>query len=139
MMNLKEELAILKRVVDNESNWKSPTSVLHTVLTVSERLQLLINLEARDHINDVQCEHNSKWIPAETPPESIGPHFPVQVLAVIDDPKYRVNDDAFVDIAAYWPSLNKWTVTHQCAADEDAADYTVNVTHWQPLPELPKK
>jgi hypothetical protein len=66
-------------------------------------------------------------------------------LAVVDDPNLRINGEdtlsnskskPFIDIAAYWPALKKWTVTHQCAADDTATDYEVRVTKWMPLPNI---
>jgi hypothetical protein len=80
------------------------------------------------------------WRSSANKPESIGPHHPVQVLAVIDDPLHRINgDDPFVDIAAYWPALDKWTITSQCRADTEVTDTPVNVAFWMPLPEAPAK
>lgn len=65
-------------------------------------------------------------------------HFSIPVLAVIDDPRYRINgDDPFVDVVGYWPALKKWTVTHQVRSDLEAADYPCNVTYWQPFDEMP--
>ena len=79
-----------------------------------------------------------RWISSHIPPTSPkGDHYPVQVLAVVDSPQLRINgEDPFIDIAAYWPALKKWTVTHQCAADEGVTDYEVRVTKWLPLPSL---
>jgi len=84
---------------------------------------------------------SSKWISFHIPPESPkGEHYPVTVLAAIDDSRFQLNgEDPFVDIVAYWPALKKWTCTHQCRADEDVVDYEVNVTWWQPMPEEPKR
>jgi hypothetical protein len=80
------------------------------------------------------------WRPASTPPATLphGPHYPVTVLAVIDDPRYRINgDEPFVDSASWWPAEKKWTVTHQVRSDAEVADYPCRVVAWQPMLELP--
>lgn len=96
-----------------------------------------MSLAQRDHLI------RQSWIPAEIrQPQTLpnGPHFPVTVMAVVDDPRLRINgDEPFVDIAAWWPSLRIWTVTHQCLADHTntTTDYPVRVTYWQPQLPLP--
>lgn len=81
------------------------------------------------------------WVPAHlrVPDDGpSGPHYPVQVWAVIDDPRYRLNGEpVFMDVACWWPASKVWTVTGQCRADEEVDDTVVNVTFWQPLPPLP--
>lgn len=78
------------------------------------------------------------WRPIDEPPvSSLSPHHSVSVLGIIDDPVLNFSgDEPYVDVVAYWPALQKWTVTHQCRADEDAIDYPVRVAGWQPLPEI---
>lgn len=83
------------------------------------------------------------WVPSgfrqpETDPR--GRHYPVQVWGTIDDPRLRLPGrphSPFQDVVAWWPATRIWTVTLQCRADEDAVDFQVNVTFWQPLPPLP--
>jgi len=80
------------------------------------------------------------WRPASAPPEALphGPHYPVTVLGVIDDPRFRINgDEPFVDTVSWWPAAQKWTVTHQVRSDADAEDYPCRVIAWQPMLELP--
>jgi hypothetical protein len=79
-----------------------------------------------------------RWVDARVPPTSDkGEHYPIQVLAVVDDPRLRINgEDPFIDIAAYWPALKKWTVTHCTVADETATDYEVKVSKWMPMPPI---
>ncbi len=81
------------------------------------------------------------WVPTNLRKPAVGPHGPhysVAVWGVIDEPLMRLNGDpVFMDVVAYWPALDKFTVTHQCRADEDADDHVVNVIWWQPLPPLP--
>lgn len=80
------------------------------------------------------------WRPASSPPEALphGPHYGVQVLAVIDDPRFQMNgDEPFVDVASWWPAEKKWTVTHQVRSDAEAADHPVRVVAWQPMLALP--
>lgn len=96
---------------------------------------------AQNKSNWVDC-----WIDSRIVPHSPkGEHFSVPVLAVVDDPSLRLNGELpFIDIAAYWPALKKWTVTcyecnkiaHQCVADEVVTDYEVRVTKWMPLPSI---
>ena len=70
-----------------------------------------------------------------------GPHHAIHVNGVIDDPRYHVDDvkGPFVEIVAYWPALQKFTVTHTCRADdaELVHDVEVRVTFWQDLMPLP--
>lgn len=67
-----------------------------------------------------------------------GEHYSVGVLGVIHDARLIVRDCTdYVDIVYWWPAVRKWTVTHQCRADEEAVDYECDVTYWQPLPPLP--
>lgn len=67
-----------------------------------------------------------------------GKHYAVQVMGVVDDPRYRLNgEQPFVDVVAYWPALGKWTVTHSCRADASAHDVEVRVTSWQHMLPLP--
>lgn len=81
------------------------------------------------------------WVPSNlrVPDDSLhGPHYPVTVWGVIDDPRYRLNGEpVFMDVVAWWPASRVWTVTSQCRADEDVDDTPVTVTWWQPLPPLP--
>lgn len=83
------------------------------------------------------------WVPADfrTPaPDPRGPHYPVQVWGVVDDPRLAPNNEkryVFQDIVTWWPSLKIWTVTLQCRTDEDAQDFPCTVLYWQPLPPLP--
>jgi len=81
------------------------------------------------------------WVPADVRnphPDPRGPHYPVTCWAVIHDPRLKLEGDAvFQDVACYWPALDKWTITSQCRADEDAIDVEVNVAWWQPLPPMP--
>lgn len=81
------------------------------------------------------------WVPSgfrRPVPDDRGPHFPVEVWGVIDDPRFRLTGQRPIqDVVSYWPALDRWTVTLQCRADEDAVDFPVHVTHWQPLPPLP--
>jgi hypothetical protein len=80
------------------------------------------------------------WVPVTTPPTSSkeSAHFPIEVWAVIDDPRYQSNGERpFADIACYWPASKKWTVTGQCRGDTDVDDIEVRVTFYQPLPPLP--
>lgn len=79
------------------------------------------------------------WIDVkERVPESVEPRCTITTLAVIDDPRFRLEgEDPFVDIAAYWPAAKKWTVTHQTRADKDATDHECRVTYWTHLLELP--
>lgn len=81
------------------------------------------------------------WVPADfrtPPPDQRGPWFKVEVWGVIDDPRLRLqHDKPFQDVVCYWPSSRIWTVTLQCRADEDAVDFPVNVSFWQPLPPMP--
>ncbi len=79
------------------------------------------------------------WRSAKTPPAAhpAGADRPVTVLAVVDDPRFRINgDEPFVDVASWWPAAQRWTVTHQVRSD-DAVDYPVRVAAWKPLDELP--
>lgn len=96
------------------------------------------SLEERDTLLR-QCWRNSRFIVPEA--HAAGPHFAIQVMGVVDDPHYRMikgDERPFVDLVAYWPAARKWTITHcsRACADE-ATDYPVNVTFWQPLLPLP--
>jgi hypothetical protein len=80
------------------------------------------------------------WRPASTPPAGRpgAPHFPIAVLALVDDPRFRMNgDEPFVDVASWWPAEGKWTVTHCVRSEEGADDHEVKVRAWQPLREVP--
>jgi hypothetical protein len=81
------------------------------------------------------------WKSTRTDPPKVDDapqHFSITVLGVVDDPRYRFNDEPpFVDVVGYWPALNKWTVTHCCVKDEVADDVEVNVTWWMPRPDAP--
>lgn len=79
------------------------------------------------------CWKDARFIVPDPLPE--GHHFPVTVWGVIKDPHLR--DQAFQDVVSWWPALKRWTVTHQCRADEEVTDYPCEVTFWQPLPPLP--
>jgi hypothetical protein len=71
-------------------------------------------------------------------PELDGSGPSVQVLGIISDSKVSVNGDSrFVEIVAYWPSTKLWTATFAARGSEDYQDFSVTVTHWQPLPEVP--
>jgi hypothetical protein len=81
------------------------------------------------------------WVPTslrKPAPNPAGPHYSVPVWGVIDDSNFTIaGETMFADVVAYWPALDKFTVTHQCRADEDADDHVVKVIWWQPLPPLP--
>lgn len=65
------------------------------------------------------------------------PSTSISVLGVIDDPNLRINgEDPFVDVVAYWPAKDVWTITHTSRADTAAIDYPVRVVKWQPLPRV---
>lgn len=75
------------------------------------------------------------WVPADfrvPDPDVRGPHFPVQVWAVVE-----VNNRRFVDLVSWWPALRRWTATWQSKANEDAVEFAVVVVFWQPSPPLP--
>lgn len=84
----------------------------------------------------------SCWVPAHLRVPQHRPgreHFPIQCWGVIQEPSMEVDGETmFADVVAWWPALGKWTVTHQCRADEDATDHVVVVLWWQPLPPLPR-
>lgn len=83
------------------------------------------------------------WVPSHLrvpDDDPRGAHYPAQVWAVIDDPRYRFNGEpVFMDIACWWPASRTWTVTGQIRADDPDSvdDVKVRVTFWQPLPPLP--
>lgn len=94
-----------------------------------------MSLSIRDSLIQ-QC-----WVPAHLkhPTSETGPHFPVQVWGVIDDPRYRMNGEKpFADVVAWWPALKKWTCTSQCVGDLDVDDVQCRVTFWQPMPPVPE-
>jgi hypothetical protein len=74
-------------------------------------------------------------------PDPRGPHFPVQVIGVIEQSDELVaacgDRKHIVDFVCWWPALRKWTVTHTCRGTEDAIDFPCTVTHWQPDLPLP--
>lgn len=85
------------------------------------------------------------WIPvtlrAPRMDPGASPHYPIQLWGVIDDPKLQGEGwppGPYADVVAYWPALNKWTVTHSGRADEFATDVEVRVTFYQPLPPIPR-
>lgn len=81
------------------------------------------------------------WVPVKfkTPdPLPAGKHFPVAVWGVVDDSRFTLaGQKTFMDVVHYWPAANKWTITHCARSDDEAEDFPVTVTHWQPLPPLP--
>lgn len=80
------------------------------------------------------------WRPASSPPAALpnGAHYPVTVMALIDDERFRINgDEPFAETASWWPAQKQWTVTHQVRSDAEAADYPCRVVAWKPMPELP--
>ncbi len=81
-----------------------------------------------------ECWRDPRFITPDPHPD--GPHYAVTVFGVIKDERLN-NGKEFLDIVAWWPAAKKWTVTHQCRADEDAADYPCNVVQWQPMFRLP--
>ena len=82
------------------------------------------------------------WTPAHLrQPETSahGPHYPVQVWGVIEDPNYKLGDLVrYADVVAWWPALKLWTCTSQNRADEEVNDVKVRVVLWQPLPPVPE-
>lgn len=94
------------------------------------------SIQDRDKIIK-ECWVNARFRHPDAHPG--GEHYSVQVMGVIDDPRYRLNnkEQPFVDVVAYWPAIKKWTITHQSRCSQEADDYPVTVTHWQPIMPLP--
>lgn len=93
--------------------------------------------EASAH-RDVSTAHHSTdgWMDAADPPKPRPgqlPHYPILVLGAVDE-----DDEVSIDIVAYWPALNRWTITYQRQSNESADDWPVVVRAWQPLPMLPR-
>jgi len=124
--------------IDKPVGYMSPKE--HHILTVKGSSALITPLGANGDVPAYLHPSELTWMSTKTQqPVASDPHYPVSVLGVIDDPSLRMNgDDPFVDIVAYWPALDKWTVTHTNRADDCAVDYKVNVTFWQPKPAIPK-
>lgn len=75
------------------------------------------------------------WKPDAFPPALREGEDRVQVLAVIDDPRYA--DEPFVDIVTYWRG-GRWTVTHHCRGDHDATDHEVRIRCHKELDAVPE-
>jgi hypothetical protein len=75
------------------------------------------------------------WPPRDRPGVPAGQDR-VQVLAVIEDPRY--GEEPFVDIVTFWPAGARWTVTHSCRSDASAADHEVRIRCHRPLDPVPE-
>lgn len=93
----------------------SNVGIICTFCNVGEAILMIKNIPAAD------VELVRRWIPcSEKMPETNG-----------KDASYLVYVPSFgaVDIAAYHPDVDEWTFM----------GLPVTVTHWMPLPELPKE
>ncbi|MCQ0031502.1 hypothetical protein [Burkholderia glumae] len=97
--------------------------------------------EILDRVGSEMTTGGDAWLSPAVPPVVPAGRTAVAVLAVIDDPRFRDQDDPFdkpfVDVANYW-STDRWTVTLQCRASDSAEDIPVRVAGWMPLPTIDK-
>lgn len=72
------------------------------------------------------------WIPASQPPGSDSKNAGHSIMCL----GALVFDGSLMhDLVAYWPARDRWTATRLDGMEP--ADIEVEVSHYQPLPELP--
>lgn len=69
-----------------------------------------------------------------------GPHYPTQVLAVVEDMMTGIKHPPFVEMVHWWPASKAWTTTHSTphpVVEDEPKDFPCKVRWWMPLPPIP--
>lgn len=119
------------RVVDGAAAMRSLVDLRQAVRHQARALECAVEqLRAVDP--------SGAWRSPDAPPLAEPGCLSVEVLAVVDDPRFQTpGEKPFVEKVAYWPHVGRWTVTFRAEGAPDAGDFSVKVRCWQHMPDLP--
>lgn len=98
-------------------------------------------------VNPVKPTMGNTWIPcSERPPEELEPvnvvwvnHNPAPYYRYMKDVPQKATAVYYREVWYWWSSVCEDLLAEYGVNETDQVDDDVEITHWQPLPELPKE